>query len=120
MKKLLNILPVILIICMILTNIFAADIDKIDDILNTNGKPSVDKVDNAARNIWATIAIVVQVLAVAAVVFAGLRYMFASADAKADIKRSMGILAVGAILVFASTTIIQFIVRATKEAAGEV
>ena len=119
MKKLLNILPVILIICMILTNIFAADINKVDDILNTNGKPGIDKVNDTARNIWATIATVVQVLSVSAVVFAGLRYMFASADTKADIKKSLGILALGAILVFASTTIIQFIVRATKEAAGE-
>lgn len=116
MKKLLNILPVILIICMILTNIFAADINKVDDILNTNGKPSVDKVENVAKNIWATILTIVQIFAVAAVVFAGLRYMFASADQKADIKKSMGILLVGSILVFSSTTIIKFIVAATEEA----
>ena len=46
---------------------------------------------------------------IAAVVFAGLRYMFASADQKADIKKSMGILAIGAVLVFGATLLIRLI-----------
>ena len=116
MHKLLNALPVVLIICMLLTNIFAADIDIIDDILNTDGEASVNEIDDAAMNIWATIVPIVQILSVAAVVFAGLRYMFASADQKADIKKSMGILVIGAILVFCSTTILKFIATAANDA----
>ena len=64
------------------------------------------------RNIEITI---VQILAVAAVVFAGVRYMFASADQKADIKKSMGILAIGAVLVFGATVVLSFIQNATNQ-----
>ena len=45
--------------------------------------------------------------------------MFASADQKADIKKSMGILAVGAILVFGSTFILNLLMSVTKEVTGQ-
>ena len=44
--------------------------------------------------------------------------MFASADQKADIKKSMGILAIGAALVFGATFIIDFIVKVTGQITG--
>ena len=66
-------------------------------------------VSNLARNIWSTVAVILQILAVAAVVVAGVRYMFASADAKADIKKQTVILIVGAVLVFGATTILKFV-----------
>lgn len=114
MRKILILLPVVLLCAILVTNMFALDIGNVDDPFNSNGQ-GISEVDKAVRNIWSTVIIIVQILAVAAVVFAGLRYMFASADQKADIKKSMGILAVGAVLVFASTTVLQFVVRATKE-----
>jgi len=119
MNKILSILPVILIICMILTNIFAADINQIDDILNTTGQNGIEPVNKAAKDIWSTVVIAIQILSVAAIVFAGLRYMFASADSKANIKKSMGILAIGAILVFCSTTILSFIAAAANDALNQ-
>ena len=39
--------------------------------------------------------------------------MFASADQKADIKKGMIGLVIGAILVFAASTVVQFIISAT-------
>ena len=77
-----------------------------------------NKIEGKVKDVWATVVTVVQVLAVACVVFAGLRYMFASADQKADIKKSMGILAIGSILVFGSTFILQLIAKVTNEVAG--
>lgn len=77
---------------------------------------SIGEIDDSVRKVWGTVITIVQILAFAAVVFAGLRYMFASADQKADIKKGLGMLTVGAILVFASATVIQFVV----DAAGEV
>lgn len=115
MKKILMSLPVIIAFAIIIANVFALDIGNVDNPFNNNGQ-GIPDVDKAVKNIWSTVIIIVQILAVAAVVFAGLRYMFASADAKADIKRSMGMLAVGAIFVFAATTILQFVVKAAKEA----
>ena len=102
MKKLVKVLPVVLVICLMLVNVFAVDVPTV----NPTGTASTE-VTNAAGKIWATIASVVQVLAIAAVVFAGLRYMFAGADQKADIKKGLGILALGAVLVFAATTVLK-------------
>lgn len=57
-------------------------------------------------NIWATAIIVLQVASVAAVVISGVRYMFASSDQKADIKKGLTYIVIGAVLVFGATTII--------------
>ncbi len=105
MKKLIKVLPVMLALMFALTNIFAVGIPNSEDLKGNE----INKVTGVAKNVWSTVTTIVQILAVAAVVFAGLRYMFASADQKADIKKSMGILAVGAILVFAATTILSFL-----------
>lgn len=57
-------------------------------------------------NIWATAIVVLQVVSVAAVVIAGIRYMFASADQKADIKKGIIYIVIGAVIVFGATTVI--------------
>lgn len=106
MKKLMKIIPVVLVMCLVLTNVFAIDIPTKEDVSGGTGST---EVSTAAANIWATVAGVVQFLAVAAVVFAGVRYMFASADQKADIKKGMGILAIGGILVFGATTVLRIL-----------
>ena len=74
---------------------------------------SVTEVDKAVGAIWSTVLTILQILAVAAIVIAGVRYMFASADQKADIKKGMIGLVIGAILVFAASTVVQFIISAT-------
>lgn len=78
------------------------------------GGTSSNEITGVAKDIWATVAIIIQILAVAAVVFAGLRYMFASADAKADIKKQTVILIVGAVLVFGATAILQLVSNTTN------
>ena len=104
MKKMLKIIPVVLVMCLVVTNVFAVSIPT----AAPTGTASTE-VTGAAGDIWATIASIVQILSIAAVVFAGVRYMFASADQKADIKKSMGILAIGGILVFGATTVLNIL-----------
>ena len=118
MKKLFNkknVFAVFMIICVIgMFNFAYADI--------TTDWPSEGtantKITNVAGNMWATVVDVVQILAVAAVVFAGLRYMFASADDRADIKKQLGYLVLGAVLVFCTTTVIKFISVAGNDILG--
>ncbi len=76
---------------------------------------SIGKVEKVAKNVWATVIVIVQILAISAVIFAGLRYMFTSAEGKASIKKEMSYLALGAILVFATTTVVDFVVKVVKE-----
>lgn len=84
----------------------------------TTGGSADSNVKGITARVWNTVISVVQVLAVGAVVFAGLRYMFASADAKADIKKQTVILVVGAILVFGATYIVQLISNIAEETIG--
>lgn len=111
MKKFMKILPVVLVACFAITSVFAVSVPSGD---LTGGATGIGNVNSAVKNVWATVITIVQILAVAAVVFAGLRYMFASADQKADIKKSMGILAIGAILVFGATVVLGFIQNAAN------
>ena len=72
-------------------------------------------VANLMPNIWATVSFLIQIASVMCVVFAGVRYMFASADQKADIKQGLAHLTIGACLVFGATTIIKIVVKVLGE-----
>ena len=113
MKKLIKLLPVVMLVCVALTSVFAISVPTDEDLVGTQTGAST--VTGAAQGMWATVVTIIQILAVAAVVFAGVRYMFASADQKADIKKSMGILAIGAVLVFGATLVLEFVQKATEE-----
>ncbi|MDD3304482.1 MAG: TrbC/VirB2 family protein [Clostridia bacterium] len=114
-KKILYALIPVLLVCVVLltSNVFA-------DVINTDFSGikgnEISSVTNTARNIWSTVALILQIAAIAAIVFAGVRYMFASADTKADIKKQMVILVVGAVLVFGASTVVTFITGITNEA----
>ena len=114
-KIMLKILPVILISLVLITsysNIFANS--TVDNVMNKASGASVSDIDTAVGKVWGTILSILQIAAVAAIVIAGVRYMFASADQKADIKKGLGVLVLGAILVFAASTVVQFIISATN------
>ena len=73
------------------------------------------KFNNALYKIWGVILVVLQIASVAGVIFAGVRYMFASADAKADLKKSMIHLVIGMIIVFGASTVVGFITGTFKD-----
>lgn len=96
MKKfMLRVMPVIFVVVLVACNcVYAA---------------GIPAITNFAQKIADTAITVVQILAVAAVVLAGVRYMFAGADKKAEIKDSMIVLVIGGILVFAAGSVIKII-----------
>ena len=108
MKKIMKIMPVVLVMCLVLTNVFATSGVSTEF---PNATQKVDTVTNAASKVWGTVVTIVQILAFAALVFAGVRYMFASADQKADIKKGMGYLALGGILVFGAASVVKFLMK---------
>ncbi|MBR6613705.1 MAG: hypothetical protein IKK84_02950 [Clostridia bacterium] len=77
-----------------------------------SGSSASSTLTGVVGKTWNTVSTVVQVIAVAAVVFAGVRYMYASAERRADIKKGLSYLAIGAVFVFAAATVARFIVRA--------
>lgn len=112
MKKILTIVICLIIVGVFFTNVFA------DPILQDPGYDE-NIVEGAlkekAGSIWATIATVIQVFAVACVVFAGLRYMFASSEQKADIKQGMIYLTIGSALVFGAVLIVRLVGTVGKD-----
>ena len=103
MKKLLKVLPVMFVLALTLTNVFALA----PDVVVPTGTPS-GTVNTLTGNIWSTVSVIVYVLA-------GLRYMFASADQKADIKKSTGILIIGALFVFGATLVLNIVRNITQD-----
>ena len=80
------------------------------------GQNGVTKVDSIAKRVWPTILRVVQIAAFSGLIIAGIRYMFASATDKADIKKSMLILVTGLAIVFGASVLVEIIYNITKEA----
>ena len=116
MKKICKIIPMILLIYMFISFISGfvqADILVTDpNLLGTvidRGTASTT-AGTSVKKIWFAIRWTLQIVAVAAVIFAGIRYMLASADQKADIKKSMVWLVIGAAITFGASLIINFIV----------
>lgn len=85
--------------------------------LNPNASVPTQDTDmtQMISRIWGIILVVLQVAAVAALVFAGVKYMYASADQRAEIKQSLMYLAIGAVLVFGAATVIGFVTEAFDE-----
>lgn len=118
MKKLkkvfLRTLPVfVLLMVFCTTNLFA--IEPAEPAKGTE----ITKVKDLGKNIWSTISVIVQIAAIAAIVFAGVRYMFASSDEKANIKKQTVILMVGAILVFAAVPVAKFVTDVAEQALNK-
>ena len=110
MKKfMLRVMPIVLVAFVMLAGpVFAFD------IYAPSG--TIGKVDNVVNNVWGTVLTVLRVLAVAAIVFAGVKYMFSGAEGKADFKNGMIGIVVGAILVFGASIVVQLIMDAANQA----
>lgn len=119
MKKILKVgikvLPVVLMIMLVLSPmVFAADI--ISTSISSSGTSTQTKI--YISKIWDIVKMILQIAAIAAIIFSGVKYMFASADQKAEVKKSLGILALGAFLVFGATIFIDIILKIAEDIKG--
>ena len=118
-RKILSIVLPVMVIAMFMfvtlaPVVMAAPTSESDLAKFPETKGSITTVDDMAGKIWGTVLTIAQILAFAAIVFAGVRYMFASADQKADIKKGLIYLVVGAVLVFAASTVVKLVVAGTN------
>ena len=116
-KIMMYVIPVLLVMVVMFTanTIFASSPVTPELPDSVTGGDASETITNTAGSIWSTVLILFQILAIAAIIIAGIRYMFASADSKADIKKQLVPLVVGAVLVFGATTIIQVIINVTND-----
>ncbi len=82
-----------------------------DPGLIPTGGNAPDGIMNPIYKIWNTVIVVIRIAAFAGIIFAGVRYIYASADQKADLKKSLVPLVIGMVFVFASTILLDFIVK---------
>ena len=110
MKKIFTIMMLILVFTFFTCNVFAAAYGDIDlTIPNYSINNTTQEITSIFQKIWNTVSVMVRIAAVGAVVFAGLRYMFSSADQRADIKKGVIFLCVGATLVFTTVSIVELV-----------
>lgn len=114
LKKVTLVLLVI-VLCTFYTYCYA-DIPTEAQGWSTTIKPNSDAgLGATAANVWNSVKLILQVAALSTIVFTGVRYMMASADQKADIKKSSIALVIGVVVVFGTTIIIDFVTRVAGE-----
>ena len=114
MKKQVKVLSIALIVLTVLLAIsnvvLATDIPgKIDQIAKGNSSADTSKVVNLGATIVTIMKTVGIVVAVVLLLILGIKYMMGSAEEKAEYKKTMIPYLVGAILIFASTTIVNVV-----------
>ena len=114
MKKQVRIISVLLVIVTILAAlsnvVLATDLSgKIDEIAKGNDSVATDKVVNLGKTIVTIMQTIGIVVAVVVLLVLGIKYMMGSAEEKAEYKKTMIPYIVGAVLIFASTTIVNIV-----------
>ncbi|MEG2646183.1 MAG: TrbC/VirB2 family protein [Clostridia bacterium] len=106
-----------IIVCCIFTLFLACSLnfafaglgDKFDEGNLGTTENAVNAIEKPVENIWSIVTICLQVASVSGVVIAGIKYMYTSADGKAELKKTLVPLVIGMIIVFAGSTVVQFI-----------
>ena len=113
--KLISIVLVIMIALLSISNVVLAanstvDLSgKIDEIAKGDSSVTTDKLTNIGQTIVTIMQVVGIVVAVVVLLILGIKYMMGSAEEKADYKKTMIPYLVGAVLIFASTTIVNVV-----------
>lgn len=68
-----------------------------------------------ANRVSGTVFTILQIAAFGGIIFAGIKYMYSSADQRADIKKNMIYLAIGMVLVFGASTVAKFVTNAAVD-----
>lgn len=105
MKKSIKIVTIVLMLMIILGNtlVFAAP----DPSTYTGESSTIDttRIDSFGQNVVSIISTVGSIAAVIVLVVLGIKYMMGSAEEKAEYKKTMIPYIIGAVLVFAASTI---------------
>lgn len=113
MKKSIKVISTLLLTIMLVASI-AGTVLAVDPItvlngLNGNGNVQTNDLTKVGNNIVAIIQVVGIVIAVIVLLVIGIKYMMGSASEKAEYKKTMIPYIVGAVLIFAGTSLVRVI-----------
>lgn len=102
-------------------SLFSSCFATVDTVTPPTGTKTVDmaKFEKAASNIWGVVRTVLQVAAFTSFIWVGIKYMFASADQKGELKKSFSVVTIGALITFGSTIIVQIILKVFTDITGK-
>lgn len=113
MKKSIKVIYTLLLAIMLVTSIagtvLAVDPNTVLNGLNGNGNVQTNDLTKVGNNIVTIIQVVGIVIAVIVLLVIGIKYMMGSASEKAEYKKTMIPYIVGAVLIFAGTSLVRVI-----------
>lgn len=113
MKKSIKVISTLLLAIMLVASIagtvLAVDPNTVLNGLNGNGNVQTDDLTKVGNNIVTIIQVVGIVIAVIVLLVIGIKYMMGSASEKAEYKKTMIPYIVGAVLIFAGTSLVRVI-----------
>ena len=113
MKKSIKVISTLLLTIMLVASIagtvLAVDPNTVLNGLNGNGNVQTNDLTKVGNNIVTIIQVVGIVIAVIVLLIIGIKYMMGSASEKAEYKKTMIPYIVGAVLIFAGTSLVRVI-----------
>lgn len=113
MKKSIKVISTLLLTIMLVASIagtvLAVDPNTVLNGLNGNGNVQINDLAKVGNNIVTIIQVVGIVIAVIVLLVIGIKYMMGSASEKAEYKKTMIPYIVGAVLIFAGTSLVRVI-----------
>ena len=113
MKKSIKVISTLLLAIMLVASIagtvLAVDPNTVLNGLNGNGNVQINDLTKVGNNIVTIIHVVGIVIAVIVLLVIGIKYMMGSASEKAEYKKTMIPYIVGAVLIFAGTSLVRVI-----------
>lgn len=123
MKKTVKIISTLLLVVMLVTSIagtvFADSTTDVLDKLKGDGKVETNSLTTVGNNVVTIINVVGIVVAVIILLIIGIKYMIGSASEKAEYKKTMIPYIVGAVLIFAGTSLVRVIYSLANSVSGK-
>ena len=123
MKKTVKIISTLLLVVMLVTSIagtvFADSTTDVLGKLKGDGKVEISSLTTVGNNVVTIINVVGIVIAVIILLIIGIKYMIGSASEKAEYKKTMIPYIVGAVLIFAGTSLVRVIYSLANSVSGK-
>lgn len=123
MKKTVKIISTLLLVVMLVTSIagtvFADSTTDVLDKLKGDGTVETSSLTTVGNNVVTIINVVGIVIAVIILLIIGIKYMIGSASEKAEYKKIMIPYIVGAVLIFAGTSLVRVIYSLANSVSGK-
>lgn len=114
-KVISTLLLAIVLVASITGTVLAADVPGILNQMNGNGTMNTNQITSVGNNVVTIIQVVGVVTAVIILLIIGIKYMMGSASEKAEYKKTMIPYIVGAVLIFAGTSIVKVVYSITSQ-----